>query len=679
MSLEPSIFFDEVNERQGVFHRRAFILGGFAGVGALTLIGRLADLQLVEGARYQLLSNSNQFNFRIRPPPRGRILDRNGIELASNRPDFRVLYRKGEAKEDAADTLAKVAELIPITEQKQKSLLKEIANAPKATPIALANDLSWDDFTRINVRTPELPGVAADMTDSRVYPFGGAFAHVIGYVARVSAEDVEREKTPDGKPDRLLLDPGFRIGKQGVEKALDQQLRGHPGGQKVEVDSVGRVVREDPAGDIHAIPGKDVVLTLDADIQNRALEVFGQDSGAAVMMDVRTGDVLCMMSAPSFDANQFVSGIPSAEYKMLSDYDHKPLINKALAGLYHPGSTFKTIVSLAALEAGVDPKRTYTCNGAFAFGNHVFHCDKHHGTLDMHGAIVTSCDVFFYQTALVVGPDKIAEVARKFGLGQIYDIGVSGQRRGIVPDTAWKKKYFAKQSAEAQRWWPGETPSMGIGQGYTDVNALQLCVMASRLANAKKALNPRLIRSIGGVEEPRGSEVEDLPFNADHIQFVRAAMASVANDAAGTAFEFAQLGLGPIKMAGKTGTAQSHNYVSGHGQHGAVGAWATRDNAWFIAFAPYDDPRYALSVLVEHGGFGASAAAPKAREIMRVALLKDPEVRARVEQPLPLPPTNPNADTGDVAPPPPSDIPGAPPQGPSGPQLQNPNTTDQPT
>jgi penicillin-binding protein 2 len=679
VSLEPSIFFDEVNERQGVFHRRAFILGGFAGLGALALTGRLADLQLVEGARYQLLSNSNQFNFRIRPPPRGRILDRNGVELASNRPDFRVLYRKGEAKEDVADTLGRVAELIPITDQKQQSLLKEISYTPKATPIALANDLSWDDFTRINVRTPELPGVAADMTEARVYPFGGAFAHVIGYVARVSAEDVDREKGPDGKPDRLLLDPGFRIGKQGVEKALDLQLRGHPGGQKVEVDSMGRAVREDPAGDIHAIPGKDVVLTLDADIQNRALEVFGQDSGAAVMMDVRTGDVLCMLSAPSFDANQFVSGIPTAEYKALSDYDHKPLINKALAGLYHPGSTFKTMVSLAALEAGVDPKRTYTCNGAFAFGNHVFHCDHHHGTLDMHAAIVTSCDVFFYQTALVVGPDRIADVARKFGLGQIYDIGISGQRRGIVPDTAWKKKYFAKQSPEAQRWWPGETPSMGIGQGYTDVNALQLCVMAARLANAQKALNPRLIRTIGGVEQPRGSAVDDLPFTAEHIQFVRTAMASVANDAGGTAFAAAQLGLGPIKMAGKTGTAQSHNYVTGHGQHGAVGAWATRDNAWFIAFAPYDDPRYAVSVLVEHGGFGAESAAPKAREIMRVALLKDPEVRARIEQPLPMPRMDPNALSGDVAPPPPTDIPGAAPQGPSGPQLQNPNTTDQPT
>jgi penicillin-binding protein 2 len=683
VSLEPSIFFDEVNERQGVFHRRTFILSGFAGLGVLTLVGRLTDLQVVEAGRYQSLSNSNQFNFRLRPPPRGRILDRNGVELASNRPNFRVLFRKGEAKSAKGEaghiesTLDKVASLIPIPDPKRAALLREIVNTPKSAPVALANDLSWDEFTRINVRAPELPGVAADMSEARVYPFGGAFAHVIGYVARISAEDVEREKGPDGKPDRLLLDPGFRIGKQGVEKALDHQLRGVPGGQKVEVDSVGRVIREDPAGDIHAIPGRDVVLTLDADIQNRALQVFGEDSGGAVMMDVRTGDVLCMLSAPSFDANQFVSGISASEYRALADYERKPLLDKALTGTYPPGSTFKTMVALTALENGFDPKRTFTCNGVFAFGNHVFTCDKHHGTLDLHQAIVTSCDVYFYQAALFCGPDKIAEIARHFGLGQIFDIGIPGQKAGVVPDQAWKAKRFAKQGKEAQRWWPGETPSMGIGQGYTNINALQSCVMVARLANGKKALRPRLIRSIGGIEQPRGSAVDDLPVNPDHLAFVRAAMADVvAATVANATGAQARLGLDPIMMAGKTGTAQSH---TGKTAHGAQGAWALRDHAWFVAFAPADDPRYALSVIVEHGGFGGEAAAPKAREIMRVALLKDPEVRARIERPMPLPHVDPNAPLEGAAPPPPTDIPGAPQQGPSGQQLQNPVVPDQPT
>jgi len=665
---EPSIFFNEVNERQGVFHRRAFVMGALTSVGLLALGGRLAQLQLVEANRYKLLAASNQFNFRLVPPPRGRILDRNGVEIATNRPNFRLLLLKDEVQDPNA-TLDLVSEVVPITPDKRRQIMRQLAETQRFVPIAVVDDLSWDEFARVNVRAAELPGLQPDMGEARVYPFGGAFAHVVGYVSRVSDSDI---KKAGDNPDPLLLNPGFRIGKSGVEKALDLELRGKSGGQKVEVDAKGRVIREDPAGNIAPTPGKDVVLTLDSDIQNLALEKFGENSGAAVMMDCRTGDILCMLSAPSFDANAFVRGVVPSEYRALSEYDHKPLLDKSLAGLYHPGSTFKTMVSLAALEAGVDPKRTYTCNGSFAFGNHVFHCDKHHGTLDMHGAIVTSCDVFFFQTALMVGPDKIAEVARRFGLGQTFDIGVSGQRPGIVPDIAWKQTYMSARHADP-RWYAGETPSMGIGQGYTEVNPLQLCVMASRLANAKKALNPRLIHSIGGVEQPPGSAVEDLPFNPDHIQFVREAMASVANDARGTAFAAAQLGLGPIKMAGKTGTAQTHNYVAGsHGEHGAEGQWILRDNAWFIAFAPYDDPRYAVSVLVEHGGMGGLAAAPIAREIMRVALLKDPQVRARIEQPLPMPAMDPAAMSGDVAPPPPTDLPGAPRTGPTGQQLQNP-------
>ena len=654
MSLEPSIFFNEVNQRQGVFHRRTFVLGGIGGLGVLALSGRLLQLQVVDAQKYTGLSTSNQFNFRLRSPPRGRILDRNGVQLASNRPDFRLLMRRDEVQDPEA-TLKQLATLIPITEQKQKSLLHDLQIAPRSTPVAVAQDLTWEEFSRVTARTPELPGVIPDMGEARVYPFGGAFAHVIGYVSRVSAEDLKKE---GDRPDPLLLHPGFRIGKQGVEKALEGDLRGRAGAQKVEVDSVGRVIKADPAGDVPSTPGKDVVLTLDADVQNRALEVFGSDSGAAVMMDVRTGEVLCMMSAPSFDANHFVSGIAGPEYHALSEYDHKPLLDKALAGTYPPGSTFKTMVALAALENGYDPKTTHTCGGVFPFGNHVFHCDKHHGTLDLHGAIVTSCDVYFYQAALFCGPDKIAAVARRFGLGDVFDIGISGQRKGLVPDTAWKKKAFKNNPAN-QKWFPGETPSMGIGQGYTNVNPLQSCTMVARIANGNKAILPRLIRSIGGVNQPSGADVPDLPVDKEHLAFVRKAMADVVSS--GTAATTAKLGLDPIVMAGKTGTAQSHTYGAGGGQHGARGAWITRDHAWFVAFAPADDPRYAISVIVEHGGFGAEAAAPKAREIMRVALLKDPEVRARIEHPMPIDapsnaPAIPNAPVDGAAPPPPDQV-----------------------
>ncbi len=634
---EPHIFFAEVNERQGVFHRRAFLLGGFAGAGMLALGGRLAHLQLVETQRYEKLSASNQFNFKLMPPPRGIIVDRNGVVLASNRPNFRLMVARDKGVDPAA-TVKILANFVPLDAQRQARLTKDISRAPKRSPVSVMEDMSWEQFSAINIRAPELPGVTADMGEVRVYPYGGSFAHVIGYVAKVNKDDIK----PTGpNADPIMLHPGFRIGKQGVEKSFDLELRGKPGAQKVEVDANGHEVSNDPNGDIPATPGKVIELTLDADIQNRAMEVFGDQSGAAVMMDCRTGDILCLFSGPSFDANRFVRGLTGAEYAALAKYERKPLFNKALTATFPPGSTFKTMVALAALEDGVSPERTYVCNGVWYFGR-AFHCDKHHGVQNLSSAIATSCDVFFYQTALALGPDKIAATARKFGLGEIFDIGIPGQKPGLVPDTAYKKRQFPKDPV----WHPGETPSMGIGQGYTHLNPLQLCVQAARLANGKKALNPRLIRSVGGVPQPSGAAVPDLPVDPAHIEFVRVAMAAVTTT--GTAAAYGDLGLGDIRMAGKTGTAQAYTYKGGVGAHGATGEWKLRDHAWFIAFAPADNPIYALSVLVEHGGWGAGAAAPRAREIMRTALLKDPELRARIEKPLPmpdLPPVSSDPDT----------------------------------
>ena len=623
---EPSIFFSEVNERQGVFHRRAFLFGGLAGAGLAALGGRLAYLQLLEASRYQKLSVSNQFNFRLTPPPRGVIVDRNGIVLATNRPNFRLMMSRDDT-DKPYETIKTLAQFVPLDEARQARLARDLKQAPRGTPIPVMEDLTWEQFSSINVRAPALPGVTADMGEVRVYPHGGAFAHVIGYVAKVNKTDLS---STGPNSEQIMLHPGFRIGRQGVEKAFDLELRGRPGAQKVEVDARGREVRQMSGGDIPSLPGKEIKLTLDADIQTRAMEVFGDESGAAVMMDCRSGDILCLYSAPSFDANKFVRGLSGPEYRALSQYDRKPLFNKALTATYPPGSTFKTMVALAALEAGIDPAQTRFCNGAWAWGGRVWHCDKHHGVMNMHSAIVTSCDIYFYQTALDLGPDKIAKVARSFGLGQIFDIGIPGQKPGLVPDPAYKRRTFKRDPV----WHPGETPSMGIGQGYTNVNALQLCVMVARLANGDKALHPRLVESIGGIQQPSGAAAAELPFAKEHIAFVREAMASVTET--GTAAATAQLGLGPLKMAGKTGTAQSHTYRDGERTSTSL-AWALKDHAWFVAFAPYDDPRYAISVLVEHGGFGAAAAAPRAREIMRVALLKDPDLRARIEQPTPMP------------------------------------------
>ena len=642
---QPAIFFEEVNERQGVFHRRAILLGAFAGVGVTALGARLAFLQLFQTQRYEKLATSNQFNFKLAPAPRGVIVDRNGAVLAANRPNFRLMVHRDKGF-DTEGTLKTLAGFVPLDEVRQRRLLKDINSAPKRAPVSVMEDMSWEQFSAINVRAPELPGVTADMGEVRVYPHGGAFAHVIGYVAKVNKEDIT---ATGANADAIMLHPGFRIGKQGVEKAFDLDLRGRPGARKVEVDANGREVRHDDDGDIPATPGAEIQLTLDVDIQNRALEVFGEESGGAVMMDCRTGDILCMASAPSFDANRFVRGLTGGEYRALAGYERKPLLDKCLSGLYPPGSTFKTMTALAVLMAGIDPEARVSCGGGMNFGGRYFHCHKKggHGSQNLHDAIKNSCDTYFYSMSLRVGPDRIAKAARAFGLGQLFDIGIPGQKKGIVPDPAWKKRYFSKNEAQ-QPWWPGENLSYAIGQGYLQVNCLQLAVMTARLANRDyKALNPRLIKSVGGKEQPRGSEAPPLPFQREHIDRVRAGMAAVT-EAGGTAFRSSQLGLGDILMAGKTGTAQVRNYDSG-GSRGKGGAWGLRDHGLFVAFAPIDAPRYAIAVIVQHGMGGSTAAAPRAREIMRTALLKDPEMMARVQKPLPLPEMTPDPEL-DIVP-----------------------------
>jgi penicillin-binding protein 2 len=629
---EPSIFFSEVNERQGAFHRRSFLLGGFAGAGLLALGGRLAHLQILEAQRYQKLSASNQFNFRLVPPPRGLIVDRNGAVLATNRPNFRLLVVKDGEHEPGA-ILKTLAHFVPLDDERQARLMREFERTPNRTPVSVMEDMTWEQFSAINVRAPEMPNVTADMGEVRVYPHGGAFAHVIGYVAKVNREDIT-ETGPNSEP--ILLHPGFRIGRQGVEKAFDLDLRGRTGAKKVEVDARGREIRNDTDGDIPAEPGKTVELTLDVDIQNRALEVMGDESGAIVVMDCRSGDLLCMVSAPSFDANRFVRGLSTAEYRALADYERRPLLDKAMSGTYPPGSTFKMTTALAALAAGVDPEERIHCSGGWRFGGRTWRCWRHggHGAQNMHDAIKNSCDVYFYQVALRMGPDHIARAAKALGFGQAFDIGIPGQRTGVVGSTEWKRTRVKRDPT----WHPGDSVSYGIGQGYITANGLQLAVMTARLANGRKQLNPRLIKSVGGVEMPPGDEVPNLPFSQEHLDYVRAGMIAVANDTSGTAYRQSQLGLGDVLMAGKTGTAQVRSYDGVANRDSRSVRWGLKDHNLYVAFAPIDQPRYAISVIIQHGGLGgATAAAPRAREVMRVALLKDPEIRARIIQPMPLP------------------------------------------
>ena len=632
MSGEPSIFFEDVNERQGSFLRRTFVLGGATALGIAALIGRLGQLQVVQAQEYATLSSQNQFNFRMVPPPRGLIKDRNGVVIAGNRPSFRVLVVRDETK-DLDQTLDLLGRLLPDTLERRRAIIRDVNAASKFNPVPVKSDLTWEEFAKVNQYANELPGVMVDMNEARYYPFGGAFAHVVGYVAKVSDRDVKAIRDKGQQPPPLLFNPSFRIGRQGVEKALDLSLRGEPGGNRVEVDARGRVVAEDIGGSRPAVPGKEVILTLDADVQNRALEVFGDESGACVVMDVRNGDILCMVSAPSFDPNLFVAGVPTKTYRALADYERKPLLDKTINGTFPPGSTFKPTTALALLEAGVDPDLTVVCTGAYRTGNRVQRCWGRHGVQNMHNAIKNSCDVYFYAMCNRAGVDNIRKAGLAVGFEHTFDIGVDNQKKGLLPSTEWKARTFPRDPV----WHPGETTSVAIGQGAITVNALQLAVMTARLANGKKALQPRLIKSIGGVEQPSGAEAPDLPFKPEHIEYVRQGMIAVANDRSGTAYRQSQLGLGDIQMAGKTGTAQVRNYGTGSRKSDI---WALKDHNLFVAFAPVDAPRYAVAVIVEHGGKGgATAGAPRAREVMRTVLLKDPDMRARIERPLPPEPT----------------------------------------
>lgn len=650
---EPSIIFNDVNERQTVFTRRAFLMGGVTAAALGVLTGRLAQLQLIQNKGYRALAEQNQFDALLKIAPRGLIVDRNDITLASNRPNFQVMVTR-DALDDIDATLDAISQIVPMSPARLERVRADIQGSPRFKPVMVAEDLTWEQFAAVNVRAPELPGVTASMGEARVYPFGGAFAHVIGYVQKPNARDLEETGS---ERNSLTLHPGFRIGKTGVERALEMDLRGRPGFEMVEVDVRGRIVGRHSERDVPSTPGKKVVLTLDADVQNRAEEVFGPESGAAVMMDCRTGDIICMASAPSFDPNKFITGMPSSEFQALTNYERRPLLDKAMSGTYPPGSTFKCMTALAALEAGIDPEERVVCGGGYSFGR-FFRCHSTHGSQNMRDAIKNSCDTYFYATIVKMGAagrgvDKLSEICHAFGLGEEFDIGIPGQRKGIVPSTAWKRAYYEKRDPRNTTWQPGESLSVAIGQGALALNALQLCVMTARLANGRKALNPRLIKSIGNRELPRGQDVPDLPFRAEHIDYVRDGMAAVTA-AGGTGYRNSQLDLGDILMAGKTGTAQTHSYDRTGIRSNAAMQWSMRDHGLFVAFAPYDDPKYAMSVIVQHGQGGSIAAAPRARDIMRVALLKDPEIQARLQRaprPIGEPPTE-VARATPAAPPP---------------------------
>ena len=580
------------------FDRRSLLIGSVQGGVGVLLAARLGYLAIAENAKYELQAESNRVNLTLIPPRRGWILDRKGVALASNRADFRVDLIP-ERLNDPAKTIAMLGQLLDLTPIALQDLQDKLDKSHGFAPVEVASGLDWDKFAAVSVRLPDLPGVVTQRGYSRYYPTGPIVGHLVGYVGPASAEEYEKDHDP------LLITPGYKVGKDALEKVYEKDLRGKPGARRVEVTASGRIVRDLETRE--DIPGKTLRLTIDAGLQEYAARRIGVESGSVVVTDCATGDMLAMCSMPSFDPNSFSDGIGRLEWKMLSDDDHVPLRNKVLRGLYPPGSTVKPTVALAFLEAGLDPNESVICTGGLRVGNRVFHCWNHrgHGRVDMARGIRQSCDVYFYYFAQRIGMNPIAAMARRLGLGQEFPLPVLGQSYGTVPDPAWKLKKYGKE------WQTYDTVNATIGQGYFLVNPLQQAVVATRIATGRKMM-PHMMHGAGDANAP------SLGIPKDHIDLVHEAMRRVVNGPDGSAMH-AKLPI-DVQMAGKTGTAQVVGLQHGNGKGGL---WKNRDHGHFICFAPFDNPRYAMSVAIEHGG-GSGSAYPIARDVM--TYLFDPEL-----------------------------------------------------
>jgi len=576
-------------QQQFTFSRRAFFLGGTQiGIGVL-LAARMTWLAVAENEKYSLLAESNRVNLQIMPPRRGWIVDRKGRPIALNKTAFRVDIIPDRLVDEEA-TLAQLQQVMRLTPNDIERIRADLKKAAGFQPVTVAEKIDWETFAAVSLRTPDMPGVAPSEFFTRFYPEGASVGHLIGYVGAPTAKDYEDKRDP------LLITPGFKIGKAGLEKTQEEILRGKPGAKRTEVTARGKLVRD--LATRPDVPGKPVKLTIDAGLQDYAGRRLGIESGSAVVIDCDTGGILALSSMPSFDPNSFSDGIGRLEWKMLQEDDHIPMLNKAMQGLYPPGSTVKPAAALALLKHGVDPEEIVVCNGGYTLGNRTFRCLGHHGPMNMRHALMKSCNTYFYAMGRRIGYDLIAPVARELGLGQEFELPMPSQRYGTVPDSAWKRRKFEKD------WSQSDTLNATIGQGYVQASPLQLAVLAARVASGKM-LQPYLI---DGQQKP----VRPLDIPPEHLAVVREGMDLVVNGA-GTAVR-SRLPFDNIRMAGKTGTAQVRK-ISG-AQRGQSGAWKYRDHGLFVFFTPVDRPKYAGAVVIEHGMGGARAAAPVAKSMM---------------------------------------------------------------
>ena len=596
------------------FSRRMILLGGAQAAVGSVLIGRLGYLSVTQNQKYQLLSEENRVQLIPVPPRRGWLVDRNGKPIAINRSSFRVDIIPQQLT-DPERVKTTLAGLLQLPAEEVQRINKELESSKGFRPVTVADNIPYDQYAAISVRLPELPGVSASRGFSRFYPSGAAVGHLIGYVGTANAKEYEAEnKNP------LLLVPGVKIGKEGLEKTLEPKLRGEPGGQRVEVTARGKLIRE--LEDKPDRSGQTVQLTIDAGLQDYAGRRMGEESGSCVVIDCATGDLLCLASMPAYDPNSFSDGIGQTEWKVLADDQRKPLVNKALNALYPPGSTIKPMGAMAILAQGIDPSETVHCSGGYQLGNRFFRCLGRHGTVNMQRAIAKSCNTYFYAMGNRIGYDNIAPVAKMLGLGQKFDLPVVSQSYGTVPDSAWKKKKFETSPRVVERpdWTRSDTLNASIGQGFLILNPLQLGMMAARIASGRD-LPPMLIHDTR-------SNPKQLPLEEEHFAIVRKAMWEVVNGD-GTAGASRLLVPG-VEMCGKTGTAQVRR-LAASASRGQGGDWKYRDHGLFVFFAPFDKPRYAGAVVIEHGMGGARAAAPVAKDVLTY-LFDRPQAEKRLAE-----------------------------------------------
>lgn len=588
--------------------KRSLIMFSINILLLFTLIGRLYYLQIYQGEKYALMADSNRTSKRLLVPPRGSINDRNGIELAANNQIFQAMLIPEQVR-NVDKLLNKISPILQLSEADITRIKKEITRHRRFVPVKIKDNLSWEEVATLMLNNHLYPGLIIDEGLTRYYPFKQYTAHPLGYVGSVSEQDLKKSDAP------ILQVPGFKIGKSGFEKTYDESLRGIEGNSTYEVNAYGRIMREIEKKE--GIKGNDLDLTIDIRLQKAAYDAFCDESGAAVVLDVHTGEILAFVSVPSFDSNLFVDGISVKNWTALQADEKTPLTNKAISGQYSPGSTFKIVVALAALEAGIiTPETNFFCSGKMQLGNHLFHCWRHsgHGKQNVVEAIKNSCDIFFYETALKLGIEKIAEMSRKLGLGTTYDLGLENQKEGVIPDKKWKQEKLKAP------WQQGETVIAGIGQGYVLVTPVQLATMLARVVNGGYAITPTFIKR----DTP--PKAEKMNISPENIAIVKQGMFEVVNGLGGTAAR-AKLKLKNIKMGGKTGTTQVRRISL---QERARGIrrdedlpWKYRNHAWFMAYAPHDNPKYAVAVIVEHGRSGSGVAAPIASKILEEAIKLD--------------------------------------------------------